>query len=215
MKLISYARTSTDDKGQRPERQHEQNRAWAARHGGEVVLMVGDDGVSGVTPWQSRHGLLFVPEHYDGVDGIIITSVDRLTRAGPEEFWVSIRGIREAYGLDVYFTNMAPDASSYHSGVVWTIDALSAAGWLENHRAATKAGMASKGVTGGRPRKLLTEAELERVGELRLADVGWRKVAAIINEDRGVHQLATPEARRRRSISYKSIQTQAQEAGIA
>ncbi len=85
MNLISYARVSTDDKGQNPETQHMANRNYAAAYSDKIVAEFTDEGITGDSVFFDRpHG----PEIDNMLakrqaGGIIVFAIDRFSRRDP------------------------------------------------------------------------------------------------------------------------------------
>lgn len=85
MNLISYARVSTDDKGQNPETQHMANRNFAAAYSDTIVAEFTDEGVTGDSIFFDRpngekiNALLTMRE----ARGIIVFAIDRFSRRDP------------------------------------------------------------------------------------------------------------------------------------
>jgi len=78
MRLLGYVRTSDDDRDGGG--QEFAIYQWAGRNGHQVVEVFRDIGVSGVTPLDVRPGWVRLMERLSEVDGIIVESLDRISR---------------------------------------------------------------------------------------------------------------------------------------
>lgn len=85
MRLVAYLRVSTDtqaEKGNGLDVQERMIRAWARRHGHEIVAVVKDAGLSGAKPAEDRPGLTraLLMLRMGEVEGLIVRDLDRLAR---------------------------------------------------------------------------------------------------------------------------------------
>ena len=80
MKVVHYARVSTDDKAQDPERQLMKCRQYSEFKGHDIVLEVKEH-ISGNTHPTTRPE--FKKIELKKIDGIVVYSIDRLTRQHP------------------------------------------------------------------------------------------------------------------------------------
>jgi DNA invertase Pin-like site-specific DNA recombinase len=83
MRIAIYARVSTDDKGQDPENQLAQLRAWCANAGHEITheYIDRESGRKG-TYGRKQFALLFEDAHRRKFDTVLFWSLDRFTREG-------------------------------------------------------------------------------------------------------------------------------------
>ena len=82
MRLVLYLRSSTDDPGDRLDRQEDACRQWAAQHQHVVVDVFRDNGLSGKLPVEERPGLLAALGALDDdqANGVLVHRLDRLAR---------------------------------------------------------------------------------------------------------------------------------------
>ena len=78
MRLVGYVRTSDDDRDGGG--QEFAIYKWAGRNGHQVIEVFRDIGVSGVTPLDARPGWVRLMERLSEVDGVIVESLDRISR---------------------------------------------------------------------------------------------------------------------------------------
>jgi DNA invertase Pin-like site-specific DNA recombinase len=83
VRIVIYARVSTDDKGQDPENQLRQLRAWCANAGHELVHEYVDreSGRKGVNG-RKQFAALFEDAHKRKFDTVLFWALDRFTREG-------------------------------------------------------------------------------------------------------------------------------------
>jgi DNA invertase Pin-like site-specific DNA recombinase len=83
MRIAIYARVSTDDKGQDPENQLRQLRAWCANAGHEIVheYIDHESGRKG-TKGRKQFAALFDDAHKRRFDCVLFWALDRFTREG-------------------------------------------------------------------------------------------------------------------------------------
>jgi DNA invertase Pin-like site-specific DNA recombinase len=83
MRIAIYARVSTDDKGQDPENQLRQLRAWCASAGHEIVheYIDKESGRKG-TNGRKQFAALFEGAHRRQFDCVLFWALDRFTREG-------------------------------------------------------------------------------------------------------------------------------------
>lgn len=220
--LQPYLRTSTDDKGQDPERQLDTIRPWVERHRCRLLEAVVDEGTSAwkVDPFERPRFLQAIRQAQNaGAWGIVLETVDRFTRIDAREFVYAQVKLEKEFGLKLLFADIPPfDQDTFEAGILNYIKAQGAHEWIKAHSAKVRSGMRRRieqGAVFGRPRKLLSAHEMATI--VRLHDVdgwGFPSVAQEINRLRGVDRLATKEARAKRSVSdalvrreYKKFKT--------
>lgn len=206
MKVVGYLRVSLDDKGQDPDRQRAPIESRAARDGHQVVGWVTDKGTSGSIPAMTRPRVIEAVRlaKAEGAGGIMVESVDRWTRDGPRDLALSMFELEHDHRLQLVVADINGDdfTTELLMGIMATIAKMVRRRLIE----ATKSGIANarrKGVIIGRPRKPdLTDEELAacvRVGDASLP--GLRRMALIVSQMRGAHEVADAKARRFRTVS--------------
>lgn len=98
MRLISYARVSTDDKGQLPEMQLLAIRHYSLAYSHEIVKEFQDEGVTGDSAFFSRpngQAIKAILARGDS-QGIIVYSIDRFSRQDPFKVNEELETIRAA-----------------------------------------------------------------------------------------------------------------------
>lgn len=213
MKVVEVRRVSTDDRGQDPARQGIINTRWAKEHKVEIIATVTDEGTSAwkVPPFKRpkfMEALNLAVEK--GAEGIIIETVDRLTRQGPEVWGYVKIVVKMEYGLDIYCADAG--APGEQTGfVAQLISAAKGAAALhdsEQRSRRTKEGMArarARGVKLGAPPKVLTPEQTEEMMRLHGEGLGYRRIADRISKMRGADDVATLEAKKKRRVSYQHI----------
>jgi len=94
VRLLGYVRTSDDDRDGGG--QEFAIYQWASRNGHQVIEIFRDIGISGVTPLDVRPGWSALMERLSEVDGVIVESLDRISR-DPEQLLDVLRRL-EAMG---------------------------------------------------------------------------------------------------------------------
>lgn len=94
MKVISYARVSTDDKDQNPERQHMQNRRYADMHGHEVILELSEYITGDSNPYE-RPELKEALDKNREIEAILFTDYSRWTRQEPIKLMLSYQEAKD------------------------------------------------------------------------------------------------------------------------
>jgi len=222
----AYRRTSTDDKGQVPDRQDGPIAAWCQNEGFVAVGKSTDEGKSGfkTSPFERKGFLEAIDEARDkGCEGIIVETGDRFTRKGTRHFFVYAYQLQEQYNLKLYVADepLAQQQSGLGE-VIASIKAMAANEWIINHSKKVKSGMQRKrcklpeghvrgvdcnGTHFGHPTKTFTAAEANRVWEARqgLKKVGWKTLALEINTNRGAFKIATDSARKALSVTSTTV----------
>lgn len=224
MKLVAYCRTSTDDKGQAPERQHEVIQRWAASHDQELVGVILDEGTSGsITPLQRQCVLEAIElAEEKGAEGIVVESVDRWTRGGVEDFFASSFLLRLKHGLEVRTTETPPGMSPEMVAVFHSMQAAGAKLYKDNMMRQIKAGIERakrlgwpNGEPGRKPKPPLTATEKALVRQMVLKeDKGVDMVALQISHSRGAFKVADPGAMQKLRVGptwlWKQVQADSQ-----
>ncbi|MFP3316069.1 MAG: recombinase family protein, partial [Caldivirga sp.] len=78
MRLVGYVRTSSNERDGGG--QEFAIYQWAGRNGHQVIEIFRDIGISGVTPLDARPGWVRLMERLSEVDGVIVESLDRISR---------------------------------------------------------------------------------------------------------------------------------------
>jgi DNA invertase Pin-like site-specific DNA recombinase len=94
MRLVGYVRTSSGERDGGG--QEFAIYQWASRNGHQVIEIFRDIGISGVTPLDVRPGWVRLMERLSEVDGVIVESLDRISR-DPEQLLDVLRRL-EAMG---------------------------------------------------------------------------------------------------------------------
>lgn len=209
---IPYLRVSTDDKGQRPERQLEVIRPWAAREAVELLAAVIDEGASATTtnPFE-RPRFIEACELAlaGGAQALVVECGDRFTRQGAKKDGWAEEELERRYGLRLL---RADKPLEQHGTLVGdTVDSLKAEVAREamrEHGKKVRSGMAKAKRDGhqvGRPRKVLSRGEVELLRSMREGGAGWRAIALAISKARGAYEVADPKRRRRIEVSHMHV----------
>lgn len=213
MKLVGYSRVSTDDKGQNPERQNDLLRAWATRHGHELVAIVVDEGTSGaVSPMERvwvHQAIKKAKEH--GADGILVESIDRWTRKGPLDFFQSSADIELRHGLKLHLADVPQGMDGLALEIYQSIMASVAKAFRERLREQITSGLArakregwKNGRPGRRPKPNLTPDEVAYVREMKALGKrgpGWGRMAMELTRRRGALEVVDAKARDKRTVT--------------
>lgn len=212
MRAVPYLRVSTDDKGQRPERQLEVVGPWAEREGVTLLDAVTDEGASATktNPFE-RPRFVEACERAvaAGAAAVVVETADRFTRQGSkEDGWAEVE-LQRRYRLRLFRADKPLDQ---HGTLVGdTVDALKAEvarEWAREHSKKVRSGMSKAKKDGkrvGRPAKALTEAERAQAAALRAEGKGWRAVALAVSRARGAFEVADPKRRRELTVSHMHI----------
>jgi DNA invertase Pin-like site-specific DNA recombinase len=102
MRIAIYARVSTDDKGQDPENQLRQLRAWCASAGHEVVreYIDQDSGRKGVSG-RKQFAALFEDAHRRKFDTVLFWALDRFSREGMQPTIAYLQRLA-SYGVAIH-----------------------------------------------------------------------------------------------------------------
>jgi len=101
MKVINYARVSTDDKDQNPDRQLIKLRQYAELHEHEVVAEIVDYDTGDSDPFKREKGKHLLDKN---PDGILFFSMDRFTRQHPNKVFNMMANLKNQNILLVSIT---------------------------------------------------------------------------------------------------------------
>jgi DNA invertase Pin-like site-specific DNA recombinase len=218
MRLVAYLRVSTDDKGQDPQRQRDPILKRSAHDGHEIVAWVVDEKPngrsSGGIPALQREGFMEAIETARTMkaDGIILESVDRLSRVGWQDVGLTTYILEVDYRLSIVFADVRSDGDGALAEILVPLMAYIAKLTRKRLSEATKSGMARKkaaGVRMGRPPKPpLTDDEFQTVLELLRGGTGWRLCAIEVSRLRDAHAVSDAKAARDRKVSARWVKDQ-------
>ena len=114
MRVVIYARVSTDDKGQDVNNQVDVLRKWASNNNFEIVKEFIDEGVSGANSNRPAFLKMRSEARQRRFNGILVWSLDRFSREGISQTFAYINEL-EKYGVFL---------KSYQEGWVDTADPL-------------------------------------------------------------------------------------------
>lgn len=210
MKLVEYDRTSTDDKDQNPDRQHDVIRAWAAANKHDLVARVVDEGTSGAKdPFQRQQFLEAIQAAKEyGAEGIVIEHVDRGSRGGVEAYMHLKATLRIDHDLVLKTATtpigLPPAIEEYYDATMAMVARL----FRDRLREQIKSGIArakADGFPNGRPGKPpkpeLTLAEKDLISDLVLNQgAGIDKCALEVSRARGAFDVGDPGAMMERRV---------------
>lgn len=210
---VPYLRTSTDDKGQDPLRQLLPIQGWAQRETVELLRHVIDEGTSAfrVAPFERPRFLEAIRfAHASGAGGIVVETVDRFTRPdNADDFVYAKEKLYREEGLSLWFSDVAlRDARTFAGGILNYVRAHQAGEFSKLLSLKTRSGIQrakARGSVFGRPKKLLTPAEVAYVDASRGADVGFPTIAHEINRRRGIFDIRTPKVAQRKGVSESLV----------
>lgn len=212
MRMVPYIRTSTDDKGQDPERQMVMIRHWAHREDVQLLEAFIDEGTSA-----TKTNPLERPKFQAACEaaraaraaGIVIETDDRFSRQGTKLAGWAETEMELVYGIKLYRADIPLAQHDELAGdLMSSVGALLAREWARKHALRVKGGMErrkAKGLPIGRKPKALTEAELELAIRLRGEGVGWPTVALRVTQARGAHDVADIKLQRERRVSGPTV----------
>lgn len=213
MRLVGYARVSTDDKGQNPERQVDVFKTFCARNGGELLATVKDEGTSGGVPAMERVAFQRAIKAARDLkaDGIIVESVDRLTRAGVMDFFGTATDLELRHDLKLVVADMPQGMDKVAFEIYASLMAIMAKAFRERLKAQITTGLArakkegwKKGRPGMQPKPNLEPHEVAYVREQRALGrrgAGWGRMALEITRRRGAAEVVDVKARQRRTVT--------------
>lgn len=212
MKAVPYLRVSTDDKGQDPVRQLTSIKPWAERYGVELLAPVEDEGTSAskTDPFQRKNFIRAIEvARLNKANAILIDEPDRFTRRGSRLYGYYKTKLELEHKLKLWCADRTMENQDSSIGeLMESVQAFGGRTKSETLSRQVREGMAlarSKGVHLGQPRKTLTEPERDLAAKLHEDGHGWDTIAARINELRGAHLIATPEVRRKKSVSGATV----------
>lgn len=153
MKVVIYARVSTDDKEQDPQRQIDKCVQYCELKGHEVLSVLREHYTGDSNPFNRDEGSKILS--YKDVEGIVIYSMDRLTRQNPVQVIRMINNLKEQGIKVISITEPAFNMESEFSDIMLYIMT-----WFNNYyliqlRRNTISGLERarrKGKTLGRPK---------------------------------------------------------------
>lgn len=212
MLAVPYVRTSEDDKDQRPERQVMVIDGWGPANNVQLTEPIIDEGTSGskISPFdrpEFQRAIRVAQAH--GAKAIVVESIERLTREGPEQWYRTIIRLKDEYGLQVWWADMPLAHQEGMAGqIILSVRAGMAQEWVKRHSEAVKSGMRLAKKAGGRmgrPPKPIPPHEVEYAVKLRAQDMGWDRISMEINKLRGVHEIASPAVQKAKKTSGPSV----------
>jgi len=212
VKAVPYLRVSTDDRGQRPERQMTVIEPWAAREGVELLPAVVDEGTSAfkTDPFE-RPAFLKACEAAAaaGAGAVVVEVPDRFARQDSDEYgWAKVE-LRRRYGLELLAATQTVEFQRTGFGrLMGHMEAEKAHGWVTEHARKVRSGMASKRATGahmGRPPKPLSASEAALARALQAQGWGFRRIAHELSRRRGAFDVADRRLQAQRRIGATTV----------
>ena len=210
--VVAYLRVSTADRGQDPQRQGDYVRDWAERHDFTIVQSFPDEGTSAakVSPFDRPVFIKAIEAARTlKAKGILVETVDRVTREGAEVYYWTKVELRSRYGLELYLADTPPDQQDGLGGeVIASIKAALARHETDQRRRRTLEGMKralEKGKKLGAPPKEVAPEHVKEIIRLRELGWGYRKIAHRISQLRGAYEVADVKIQKKRRISYQHV----------
>jgi putative DNA-invertase from lambdoid prophage Rac len=212
MKAVPYLRVSTDDKGQDPQRQMLTIRPWAERYDVDLLPAIVDEGTSAskTDPFQRKAFRAAIEAaQAASATAIIVEQPDRFTRRGSRLYGYYKTHLDHAFHLKLWCVDRSMEHQD--SGLGELLESVQAYAGREKYETLSrrvKEGMAKARALGhhiGQPKKIITQDEHDLAAHLRETGMGWDRIALQINELRGCHRIATPDVRKRHSISGATV----------
>lgn len=210
--VVPYLRTSTDDRGQVPERQLEVIGPWAHREGLVLLDAVIDEGSSAskLNPFERPKFIEACKSAVaEGAVGIVVECTDRFSRQGSKiDGWAEVE-LERRYNLKLFRADKTVDEHGSLTGdMADNLRALLGREWVKVHASKVRSGMKKARKDGkavGRPRKPLTKAEVGLVNAMRAEGEGWRSIAHAVSTARGAFKVADPARRRALTVSHSHV----------
>lgn len=215
LRLVAYQRTSTDDKGQNPERQGDVIAATAARDGHTIVATITDEGTSGGVPVLERvwfREAIKVAKKNDA-QGIIVESVDRLTRGGVRDYVTASMALEMRHGLQVVLADIPAGMDGMVLEIYVMLRVIIAKEFRDRLREQITTGLArakregwKNGRPGRRPKPNLSPDEIAYVREQKAMGtqgrpgMGWGRMARELTRRRGALEVIDPKAIEKRTV---------------
>lgn len=211
VRVVAYVRVSTDDHDQRPERQVDFLKPWAAANGYEIVGWVIDEGTSAyrVPPLQRQkmHDTIRTCKR-EKATAILVEDLDRFCRGGNRELTISEVRLELEHGLDVVYAKMPQGLEGMVLEILKTMKAeialessrVQGERIAEGLRLAKKNGW-PKGRPGPVPKPALTPDERAMIDEWKNQGIGWRRCALKLSTNRGAYDYADPRLQKRTKVS--------------
>lgn len=213
MKAVPYYRVSTDDKGQDPLRQNVTVAPWCRTYNVEMLTPIIDEGTSAThkpDPFQRPKFLEAIQvAKLNKANAIVVEIPDRFTRRGSRLYGYYKTKLELEHRLKLWCADRTMENQDSNMGeLIEAVQASSAREKAETLSRRVKEAYVrdkARGKKWGQPRKTITALEKDLASKLREDGHGWDAIAARINETRGAHLIATPEVRRRKSISGATV----------
>lgn len=212
-----YLRTSTDDKGQRPERQLVKVQAWAVANKVRLLVAVVDDGASASNDDPlTRDNFVRACElgEKNGATALVLEEPDRLTRLTSHVFGWTHHEVAKRYGLKIWYTDQPLEMQDQMIGrIMSTVKAEQGheSNLLQRKRIREGMDLASKKGTKtgrpiGRPRKMFTPQEMATMRVWRDTNGwGYHRIARALNEQRGAYKLNSKARRVAKEVSWQTV----------
>jgi DNA invertase Pin-like site-specific DNA recombinase len=206
MDLLSYARVSTDDKGQLPEVQLAKNRQYADLNNHKIFLEIVDDGVSGekVPFWERPHANEIKEMiQKNKIQGIIVFGLDRFSRENPIRVLQYIQHLKEQGIIFISVTEPVFNMESEFAEPLQYMLAWFANYFIVQHKRKVLAGMdraKDKGTKSGKPigRPKLSGWHKNRIVEADGQGKSIRAIASELGISVGVvHKTLHPKAEKK------------------
>lgn len=213
------ARVSTNDKGQRPERQEEVMEAWASREVQALLPCIRDVGTSATftDPFdREKFVAAIVAAKASGAVGILAEKVDRVCGQGSDELGHVRYVLRKKHGLRLVFADRPLSMQGHDNfagNLTGTVDAEVRRERIATDRTRIKGGIATrrkKGLPVGGATQAKDSPELRELVYAVAAAAddswGWRRIAREVSTRRGAFAASlTPKEQRKRKVSYATV----------
>lgn len=212
MKAVPYLRVSTDDKGQDPGRQLMTIKPWATQHNVELLTPIVDEGTSAskTDPFKREKFLEAIQAaKLNGANAILVENIDRFTRRGAKLNGYYKVHLEVQFKLKLWCADRSIENQDSGQGeLIESVQAYIGREKSETLSRRVREGMArakAKGKHMGQPPKKLSALERDLAARLHEDGLGWDSIAMKINELRGAHNIATPDIRKKKSVSGATV----------
>ncbi len=193
MKVVLYARVSTDDKGQDPEVQFMRCREYCKYHNHEIVAEYKDEGVTGDSLIWERPSGIQLKEILDSgkAKAIVVFSVDRYSRQNPIKVLQQIEYLEQQGIKFISVTEPVFDMTGEFSQPIRYFITWFSNYFLLQHQKKVKSGMEKAKLKGTKSGKSIGRPKLagwhrNRILEMRSQNFSIRKIAQELNLSVGV-----------------------------
>lgn len=185
---------------------------WAKQYGVGLLTPIIDEGTSAskTDPFKRPKFLEAIQAaKLNGANAILVENIDRFTRRGSKLNGYYKTKLELEHRIKLWCADRSMDNQDSASGeLIESVQAYIGREKSETLSRRVREGMAkakAKGIHLGQPPKKLSTLERDLAARLHEERWGWDSIAMKINELRGAHNIATPDIRRKKSVSGATV----------